>query len=660
MQPHRFGKYILLDRLAAGGMAEVYRGKLTGEQGFEKLVVIKRMLPQVAAKAEMVTAFIDEARLAALLQHENIVHVYDFGELDDAYFIAMEYLFGQELRSVLDKADASGHPLSLADSLTIAARICDGLHYAHELKDLKQRPLNIIHRDISPQNIFVTYDGKIKIIDFGIAKTTVQSAHTRTGLVKGKIAYMSPEQAKGSPLDRRSDIFAAGILLYEMVTGRRMYQGTDTLKVISKVIAADYPPPEAIVPDLPEMVGGIIRKALAKDLSHRYATAWQMLTDIEECLFSLSLRGSAQSLSLLARSLFANEHAAEAKEIQRVMSLDEPAADERSSTVVAPLPIDSGGTATAAVPPLAGSDRTATQVAAGGDHTATVAAALDRPPEAPGSDRKKRLETLRAAIGRRMAPDAWSKGQILAVGGGIIALLAGCLLWVAISGPPADRPERAETAPSAETAAEPRPADAAKVRPAAARKKTRTSSVSQSKEAPEEATADDTFLDRVLAKRGVEEGGGAGGTPTAEAPAPSTGKAAGQPPQGSRSKSPSGSSGQVVASLLAEAEEQLRQLRLTTPENDCALYYYQQVLLLEADNAAAADGIKRIGDKYGQLADRAIDQFKYDLAEEYVARGLEVVPEHPRLLVLDQKLGRDRPAVLLEDIRDKVKGWLPD
>ena len=217
MQPTGFGKYLLLDRLAVGGMAEVYRGKLIGEQGFEKLVVIKRMLPQDAAKDEMVSAFIDEARLAALLQHENIIHVYDFGEMDGGYFIAMEYLFGKELRAVLEKSIAAQRRIPLADCLYVAARICDGLHYAHELKDLHQRLLHIIHRDVSPQNIFITYDGKIKIIDFGIAKTSLQSVRTQTGLVKGKLAYMSPEQAMGSKLDRRSDIFATGAVLYELL-----------------------------------------------------------------------------------------------------------------------------------------------------------------------------------------------------------------------------------------------------------------------------------------------------------------------------------------------------------------------------------------------------------------------------------------------------------
>jgi serine/threonine protein kinase len=323
MQPIRFGKYTLLDRLAVGGMAEVYRSKLSGEQGFEKLIVIKRMLPQIAARREMVAAFIDEARLAALLQHENIVYVYDFGELDGEYYMAMEYLFGKELRSIINQGPDGGTPIPLPLGLHVAARICDGLQYAHELKDLNQVPLNIIHRDVSPQNVFITYDGKVKLIDFGIAKATSQSERTRTGLIKGKITYMSPEQARGDAIDHRSDIFAAGILLYEMVTGSRMYQGADTIQIIEKVIGADFRPPQEIIPDLPAAVVRILDRALARNPDDRFSSCGEMTTAIEDCLFEFSLRPGAKALAAYMKAAFDRDFEHESLQIQHVLSQSE-------------------------------------------------------------------------------------------------------------------------------------------------------------------------------------------------------------------------------------------------------------------------------------------------------------------------------------------------
>ncbi len=226
IQAKKFGdKYILLDRIASGGMAEVYRGKLTGEKGFEKMLAIKKMLPQLTSEKEMTDYFIDEAKLAALLQHDNIIHIYDFGAMDGSYFIAMEYLFGKDLNSILNKSREKELPLSIENVLFITSQICQGMEYAHNIKDFHGKSLNIIHRDITPHNIFITYDGKIKIIDFGIAKTTIQSTKTKVGLVKGKIAYMSPEQVEGQVLNHRSDIFPIGILIYEMITNTRLYQG---------------------------------------------------------------------------------------------------------------------------------------------------------------------------------------------------------------------------------------------------------------------------------------------------------------------------------------------------------------------------------------------------------------------------------------------------
>lgn len=257
---HPRNRYILLDLIGAGGMAEVYRCKFSGRRGFEKLVVLKKLLPQCAKDPDIVATFIDEAKLAALLQHENIAQIYDFGEIDGSYFIAMEYLLGQDLHSVMQRARERNGSMAPEYALSIAARICEGMEYAHTRNDLQHRPLNIIHRDLSPQNVFITYEGKVKIIDFGIAKAAMFDHRTRTGIVKGKIAYMSPEQLTGSEIDHRSDIFAIGILLYEMLSGRRMYSG-DTATVIRKCMQVEYDTLDRVVAGLPPAAYEIVARA---------------------------------------------------------------------------------------------------------------------------------------------------------------------------------------------------------------------------------------------------------------------------------------------------------------------------------------------------------------------------------------------------------------
>ena len=251
--------------------------------------------------------------------------------MEDAYFIAMEYLFGKDLKSVFTKSAQITSPIGLENALLIAAKICEGLEYAHNLKDLHGAFLNIIHRDISPPNIFVTYDGKVKIIDFGIAKTTTQTARTQVGIIKGKVAYMSPEQAEGRKIDRRSDIFAAGILLYEMVTGQAIYSG-DTMEVLNKAIHANYKPLEDIAPDLPSPIYPILHRALDKDIDERYQSCGEMMTDIENCLYEMGSRPNTKILEKYITGLFEKEYRTEKQksiEILKTDADDGPAAPER-------------------------------------------------------------------------------------------------------------------------------------------------------------------------------------------------------------------------------------------------------------------------------------------------------------------------------------------
>ncbi len=325
--PEKLGKkYILLDIIGTGGMAEVYRGKLVGDNGFEKLIVIKKLLPHIAKNQEMVEHFTNEARLAALLQHENITCIYDYGELEESFFIVMEYLFGKDLSSIITRLKKLERKFSPDLALMIMAKVCEGMRYAHSLCDYLETPLNLIHRDISPQNIFLTYDGKVKVLDFGIAKSDNHDLKTRVGVVKGKMNYMSPEQIMGESIDSRSDIFSMGILFYEMLSGIQLYSG-NTGTVIRKSVQAEYTPLEEIDPNLPKPIYNILHKAICRDLDARYQNCGEMLVDITACLQELAVPQEPQVLQDFIRTTFSSEYAKEkesAKDILRTEPQKQP------------------------------------------------------------------------------------------------------------------------------------------------------------------------------------------------------------------------------------------------------------------------------------------------------------------------------------------------
>ena len=334
LQATSFGKYLLIDKLATGGMAELYRAKITGVQGFEKLIAIKKILPHLNEEQALIDSFIDEAKLAALLHQQNIVQIYDFGNIGEIYFIAMEYLFGKDLRTISRKAAEKELPISVEYALFIISCVCAGLDYAHNLKDFQGNALNIVHRDISPQNVLITYEGDVKIVDFGIAKAASKSSLTETGMIKGKVAYMSPEQAGGAIIDHRSDIFSTGILLYELVTGKRMFQG-DTLQILSMVRNAEFDPPEEVLSGLPEELYRIINRALTKGPDERYQSCGEFHEDVEECLAQFSLRPNASGLSKYMKSLFVDEITSEMRMLKEVgrLSAQGDVTGPRKSTI---------------------------------------------------------------------------------------------------------------------------------------------------------------------------------------------------------------------------------------------------------------------------------------------------------------------------------------
>jgi serine/threonine protein kinase len=277
----RLGKYELIRRLAQGGMAEIYLARVQGIEGFEKVVVVKRILPSFAENKEFVRLFLDEARLAATLHHPNIAQVYDVGISGGQYFFAMEHVHGHDLRYILSTLSSAGQALSLENALTILQGVCAGLHYAHERRGMDGNPLGLIHRDVSPSNVLVSYDGCPKLVDFGIAKAATSTVETRAGSVRGKISYLSPEQCRCEPLDRRSDVFAVGIVLYEATVMRRLFAGTSDFEVMQRIVGNDVPLPSKLVPDYPPELERVLLKALAPLPADRYQTVQELQLDLE-------------------------------------------------------------------------------------------------------------------------------------------------------------------------------------------------------------------------------------------------------------------------------------------------------------------------------------------------------------------------------------------
>lgn len=301
----KFGDYELITKIATGGMAEIYLARLSTVEGFSRTVVVKRMLPQLAIRDDFVTMFLDEARLAANLAHPNIVQVFNLGETGGSYYMAMELIDGPHLGALFAHSLRKRVPLPIELCVFAAARAADGLHYAHELTDAATgKRINIVHRDISPQNILVSRHGDVKVTDFGVAKAETQEAKTRTGVIKGKVSYMSPEQCLGDHVDCRTDVFALGIVLYELLTRRRLFRDKSDLLVMQRITAEEVKPPSHLNPALDSEIDEICLKALARDRDDRFLSAG----DFSEALdIWLALNNHPDGRGKLSRWL--SEHA---------------------------------------------------------------------------------------------------------------------------------------------------------------------------------------------------------------------------------------------------------------------------------------------------------------------------------------------------------------
>ncbi|MBZ0116119.1 MAG: protein kinase, partial [Sandaracinaceae bacterium] len=284
--PKAFGPYTLLRRLAVGGMAEVYVAKTKGIGGFEKLVAIKVIHPRFSEDAHFVQMLVEEAKISVQLTHVNIAQTFDLGCIDDTYYIAMELIEGADTYRVQRRLEDRKIPMPLDIAAFIGAEVCNGLAYAHRKRDHEGRPLGIVHRDISPQNVLVSYSGEVKLVDFGIAKAALRGGQTEVGVIKGKYYYMSPEQAWGDPVDGRTDIFATGILLHELLTGVMVYQEENVPALLDRVRKADVPSPRKRRPDVPPELEAIVMKAVAREPADRYPSAQAMAQDLMRFLYA--------------------------------------------------------------------------------------------------------------------------------------------------------------------------------------------------------------------------------------------------------------------------------------------------------------------------------------------------------------------------------------
>ncbi len=322
------GRYRVVDEIGVGGMASVHLARMDGPGGFQKWVAIKRIHPHLVEDETFVNMFLDEARVAARISHPNVATVFELGKHEDTYWIAMEYLHGEPLREVMRRTEELGQPMPPEIACRAIADAAEGLHSAHELLGRNGEKLQLVHRDVTPHNLFVTYDGTTKVVDFGIAKFSSRMANTRAGTLKGKLAYMSPEQVAGEPIDRRTDVFALGVVLWELTTGQRLFRMDNDLDTLAKVQECLVPRPSSIVRGYPIDLEKIVMKALAKNKNERYRTAREFSRALQSLLMRRGLFIASDEVAAYMASIFADRiqkreaHLRWAAEVTQTIDID--------------------------------------------------------------------------------------------------------------------------------------------------------------------------------------------------------------------------------------------------------------------------------------------------------------------------------------------------
>jgi serine/threonine-protein kinase len=351
-------RYKVLEKVAAGGMAEVYRAESAGLEGFKKIVAIKRVLPHLSEKKQFIGMFLDEARVSAHLSHSNCVQVFDIGVGDNTYFIVMEYVDGSDLKGVIEYRRKLNQPFPVEEACLICVKICEGLAYAHELTDSKGESLHIVHRDMSPPNVLITRHGEVKIVDFGLAKANSQLERSEPGIIKGKFSYLSPEAAKGGTVDGRTDIFAVGIILWELLSGRRLFMGESDLETVRMVQSARVPSIREINRAVSPELERVLMKALTEDPAQRYQRARDFGRALNQLLFTMGRSVSSFEIAELVEPIRRErEHKRLRQKRQSIIGtlIDEAmleftsidsSGDRKSNTggsVVGSLPLEIGG-----------------------------------------------------------------------------------------------------------------------------------------------------------------------------------------------------------------------------------------------------------------------------------------------------------------------------
>ena len=330
----QLGRYHLLDRIAFGGMAEIYRAKTFDASGTPHLVAVKRVLAHLAEDDDFIQMLVDEAKIASVLRHGNIARVYEFARAHGEYFIAMEHVDGKDMRTVLERCRTKKKPIPPEHAAYIAAEVGSALHAAHSAVDSRGRPLRIIHRDVSPSNIICSYAGEVKLCDFGIAKATLSRVHTKTGVIKGKVKYMSPEQALGRKLDHRSDVFSLGSCLYEMLTRIPPFTATNEMDLLIKVRDAKYRPVSELTPGIPNELEQITDRCLTRSRANRYQTAAEAEGDLRVFLRKYMPNYSRSHLGRFIRKMFATEIERELRMLEEYVMTDEVSDDVGESLMV--------------------------------------------------------------------------------------------------------------------------------------------------------------------------------------------------------------------------------------------------------------------------------------------------------------------------------------
>ncbi|MBL0213171.1 MAG: serine/threonine protein kinase [Myxococcales bacterium] len=330
----QLGRYHLLDRIAFGGMAEIYRAKTFDAHGTPHLVAVKRVLAHLAEDDDFIQMLVDEAKIASVLRHGNIARVYEFARAHGEYFIAMEHVDGKDMRTVLERCRTKKKPIPPEHAAYIGAEVGAALHAAHSAVDSRGRPLRIIHRDVSPSNIICSYAGEVKLCDFGIAKATLSKVHTKTGVIKGKVKYMSPEQALGRKLDHRSDVFSMGSCLYEMLTRIPPFTATNEMDLLIKVRDAKYRPVSELTPGIPNELEQITDRCLTRSRANRYQTAAEAEGDLRVFLRKFMPNYSRSHLGRFIRKMFAIEIERELRMLEEYVMTDDVSDDVGESLML--------------------------------------------------------------------------------------------------------------------------------------------------------------------------------------------------------------------------------------------------------------------------------------------------------------------------------------